>query len=130
MKKAFKKNLRCVFFLLIGLNLAATLPPAGMISKYFLGKSGDPAFNIVLTTIGNAEVSAANFIIPKAGHDLTLAGAKRLLESANFSVRHMLVMAQIKLFTGPNNYFLQNDLHFNTPLIAFRQPPSEHSSEG
>lgn len=131
MKKACKKNLRCVFFLLISLNLAATLPPAGMNSTILTGESGDPTSLRVTATISNADIcTAAHFIIPKCGHDLTLTSAKRLLESANFSVRDMLVMAEIKLFAELSDYFRANDLHFNTPRIAFRQPCSEHTSEG
>lgn len=131
MKRAFKKNLRCVFLLLASINLVATLPPAGMVSKNLSDKSGDRVSNIAVTTIGNADIcTAANFIIPKAGHDLTLSDAKRLSENANFSLRHMLVMAEIKLSVELNNYFFRNDLHFNTPRIAFRQPRSEHTSEG
>lgn len=131
MKKAFTKNLRCILLLLVSINLAATLPPAGLSRMSLSDKSGDLASNGSFATISNADIcAAANFIIPKVGHDLTLLGAKRLLENAHFSVRHMLVLAEIKLFAEANNYFLQNDLHFNTPLVAFRQPPSEHSSEG
>lgn len=120
-----------MFLLLASINLIATLPPVGMSSTNLSAESGDPISPGVFATISNADVcTAAHFIIPKGGHDLTLASAKRLLEGENFSVRDMLAMAEIKLVAEWNDYFRENDLHFNTPRIAFRQPCSEHTSEG
>ncbi len=120
-----------MFLLLASINLIATLPPVGMVSTNLARGNGDPAPPSVFATISNADIcAAAHFIIPKGGHDLTLTSAKRFLESANFSVHDMLVMTEIKLFAELNDYFRENDLHFNTPRIAFRQPCSEHTSEG
>ncbi|GEM_PF-5428664 len=37
---------------------------------------------------------------------------------------------EVKLLAEWQHYAFANDLHFNIPLLAYRQPSSEHPSEG
>lgn len=68
--------------------------------------------------------------IPKAEQRMAFSCFNRILASARLILDCAMRFDEIKVFAEIEVYLLNNDLHYNTPSVTFRQPASEHTSEG
>jgi len=68
-------------------------------------------------------------IVTQAVKEAILSPLNRILSRDCTIVTRTMLLLDIKIFVELDNYCLQNNLHFNIPLIAYRQPVSDHASE-
>ncbi len=126
-----KKIGRSMLLALISLNMIVALPPAGAAFIFARACQGEAAANRVMQSWTDGEALAGcHFLIPKAGQDEIVVSLKRTLEPTSLVKCRILLAAHSPQVSSGDDYFRANDLHFNIPRLIFRQPASEHSSEG
>lgn len=130
-KKSGKKMGRSMLLALISLNMIVALPPAGAAFIFSREHQGEAAAGRVMQAWTDGEVLAGcHFLIPKAGQDEIAVSLKRSLEPTPLVKCRILLAVDSPQISSGDDYFQANDLQFNIPRLVFRQPVSEHSSEG
>jgi hypothetical protein len=110
-----------------------TIPPANILILLMLDGEG-PAF-IPLEKAG-AEIVDPEFaehsvaLVPKVASELIPASLNRLLATQLAFIDRTIFVDEVKTFVELHYYVRDNNLHFNIPTLVYRQPSSEHCSEG
>lgn len=130
MKTQHNIGRRIAAVICICLTLAATIP--SMAFGPVSGFTGGACQTDLLEsqTLSNADAwGYAIAIACRQTQDLSYAdvraGECAQVASAGYNLPNLCCKAAISL-----DYFRENDLHFNSPLIKFRQSSSDHSTEG
>ena len=91
-----------------------------------LSSTGSPGEMVALEVTSDALV-----FIPKTAHKLVLSCFDRILTGGlRLFIGRVIKFDEDKVFAENEVYFLRNDLRYNIPSIAYRQPVSTHASEG
>ncbi len=116
---------------LFSLNLIVALPPDGAAFILSRAHQAETAAHGMMPAWTDGEVLVGcHFLIPKAGLDEIAVSLKRNLEAAPLVKCRTLLAVHPPQISNGDDYFQANDLQFNLPRLIFRQPPSEHASEG
>jgi len=130
MQKIFNKALLHILVLaLIGATVLMLSPLAVVINQEegFALSSGD-----VIPVITASEiVDFLSGLLPRASHEEFAFCLQKIIATHTVVVNACAIVAnEIKLFAEWQHYALANDLHFNSPLLTYRQPSSENSPAG
>ncbi len=113
MQKRFTKIFHGASSAWLILTLAATIPTLGL----------------VISTLPNLDEFTPG-PIAKVSDDLIFSCFNLLQTNAHFIIASEVLLDAVKLLAEIDDYTRQNDLCFNFPAITYRQPASDHSSEG
>jgi hypothetical protein len=134
MKKFSKKILRGVLGILLILAAVTALPPFGVLIGILLHEQQDVESTspVVTPEIVKLEISeCASGLVPKVVQELIFSTYKRTPAiSIAFALYFSNFVNHLKLLAELHHYVRDNDLRFNIPPITYRQPSSEHASEG
>lgn len=86
-----------------------------------------PPGDVIPVITASEIVDFLSGLLPRASHE---EFAFCLQEIAVVVTACAIGAHEIKLFAEGQHYILANDLHFNIPLLTYRQPASENSSAG
>ncbi|MDZ7290943.1 MAG: hypothetical protein ONB44_12195 [candidate division KSB1 bacterium] len=133
MREIFSKILGGVFTALSTLVLVATIPPGCTVFTILLyqGQAGTLASSTVVAEIVSAKVDENTpGPVAKVSDDLISSCLNRILTHTRLIIDCAVFLDDNEVVAEIDNYQRHNNLHFNIPLITYRQPVSEHSSEG
>ena len=130
---SLNKSWRSVFAFALILSVLLTLPPFSALLIHYWDDANateSDELNFQATLAAAESAVGSGYVIPRASHEPVFASLKHL-PCAIISGRDVLALGhEARHFSELIHYVLENDVHFNIPLITFRQPYSEHASEG
>jgi len=92
--------------------------------------ANDPTLPDCIGEFGALEVIPNHFgIVTQAVKEAILSPLDRILSRDCTIVARAMLLLDLQFSVVLDNYCLQNNLHFNIPLIAYRQPVNDHASE-
>ena len=132
--KVFRLKIFCrLFAILLILTVGAGLPSTHALILIALGGEQGVHSCDNKTTAEIAELEFAERVlgpIPKASSELIFSWFTRLPVIKFAFIDRSLFIDEIKAFAELRYYIRDNNLHFNFPALVYRQPSSEHSTEG
>jgi hypothetical protein len=131
MQKLLKKLFAGALSAWVILAMLVFAPPFSEITTALVQtNANDPTLPDCIGEFGALEVIPNHFgIITQAVKEAVLSPRDRILSRDCTMVARAMLLRDLRISVELDNYCLQNNLHFNTPLIAYRQPVSDHASE-
>lgn len=106
------------------------LSPLATVIAFENGLASSPEDGTYVIT-ASAAVNFLSGLQPRVSHEEFAFCLQKIIATHAVVVNACTISAhEIKLFAEGQHYALANDLHFNIPLLTYRQPSSAHTSEG
>ncbi len=128
MQKIFSKNFRVVFLVVVLNMVAMSSPVRALVSLMLEAAPSPPAEKTVFAEPQAVESPAG--LVPQSFRHSVFSHFNRALDNPLLFVDCAVVVDGTQACHEKYYYVRDNDLDFNIPLITYRQPSSQHTSEG
>jgi hypothetical protein len=129
MRKIYNNALLCILAMVLIGATGLILSPLAVIIKFeqsIVPSSGSATPEITVVKA----VDFLNGLLPRASHKEFASCLQKIVTHAVVVNACTIVAGELKLVVEWQQYALDNVLHFNIPLLTYRQPSSENSSAG
>lgn len=129
MPKESGKNFRLVFLVALIMSVVMMSSPLRALMTLLFEATPSPCADIAMFVEPQAVESSAG-LVPQSSRHQVFSHFNRTLDSPLIFVDCTVVVDNAQACHERYFYLRDNDLDFNIPTITYRQPSSQHASEG
>jgi hypothetical protein len=130
MQKFFKKISSGIVSVMVIVAIMVTLSPITMMTALLYDAKAPFPHHVTVQIVAPESVEHINCLVPKPSRALVFSFLNKHWVGLFSFIDCFTPSDKAQTCAEGHDYFFNNDVHFNIPTITYRQPSSEHSSEG
>jgi hypothetical protein len=130
MQKFFRKISSGIVSVMVIVAIMVTLSPLALRMAFLPDIKSSSSHHVTVQIVASQPIECINCLVPKPSRQLVFSFVNKQWPGLFSFVECLALSGKAQTCAEGYNYFYNNDVHFNIPSITYRQPSSEHSSEG
>ncbi len=126
MQKFFSKISSSLISVTVIVTVMVTLSPVALMMA-FLQEAKPPSS---VQIVASDSIEHINCLVPKPSQELVVSFLNKQWTGLFSFFDGFALSDKVHACVEGDDYFYNNDIRFNIPTLTYRQPASEHSSEG
>ncbi len=130
MQKFFSKISSGIVSVMVIVAIVVTLSPVALLMAFLEEVKPPSSHPITVQFVASEPVEHINCLAPKPSRELVFSFLHKHWAGLFSFIDCFTLSDKAQICAEGHKYFYNNDVNFNIPTITYRQPSSEHSSEG